>query len=104
MGTVHTVSAPPPSLFVLGDRPLVTSAYFAVTIDAAADLTEARGYQGLSRPERMARAQAEQQDFLAGFLDPGLRLALDLRIAADPAASVPVSVTLLGRVWDGSAA
>ncbi len=58
----------------------------------------------MTRQERMAKAQAEQQAFLSEFLDPGLRLALDLRIATDPAASTPVSVTLLGRVWDGSAA
>ncbi len=37
-----------------------------------------------------------------GSSTPALGVALDLRIAADPAASTPVSVALLGRVWGGS--
>ena len=102
MGTLHTITAPPPSLYVAGDRPPVANAYFAVTIDAAVDLLEAREYRDLSRPERLAKAQAEQQGFLNEFLDPGLGLALDLRVTADPGASSPVSVSLLGRVWGGS--
>jgi hypothetical protein len=104
MGTLHTVSAPPPSPHVTGDRPPVASAYFAVTVDAAADLRAARDYRDLPRPERVARAQAEQLRFLDQFLDPGLRLALDLRIAADPGGGPPLSMALLGRVWDTSAA
>jgi hypothetical protein len=102
MGTLHTITAPPPSLFVAGDRPPVANAYFAVTIDAAVDLLEAREYRDLSRPERLAKAQSEQQEFLNEFLDPGLGLALDLRVTADPGASSPVSVSLLGRVWGGT--
>ncbi|MGH3207399.1 MAG: ATP-binding protein, partial [Trebonia sp.] len=80
----------------------MANAYFAVTVDAAVDLLEAREYRALSRPERLAKAQAEQQGFLSEFLDPGLGLALDLRITADPGASSPVSVSLLGRVWGGT--
>jgi len=102
MGSFHTISAPPPALYATGDRPPVANAYFAVTVDAAADLLEAREYRGLPRHERVAKAQAEQQGFLDGFFDPGLGAALDLRIAVDPAASTPVSVSLLGRVWGGS--
>jgi hypothetical protein len=102
MGTLHTVSAPPPALYVAGDRPPVANAYFAVSIDAAVDLLEAREYRDLPRSERVAKAQAEQQGFLNGFFDPALGVALDLRIAADPAAAAPVSVTLLGRVWGNS--
>lgn len=103
MGSFHTISAPPPALYATGDRPPVANAYFAVTVDAAVDLLEAREYRGLPRHERVAKAQAEQQEFLDGFSDPGLGAALDLRIAVDPAASTPVSVSLLGRVWGGSA-
>jgi Helicase HerA, central domain len=102
MGTLHTITAPPPSLYVIGDRPPVANAYFAVTIDAAVDLLEAREYRNLPRQERLTKAQAEQQGFLNEFLDPGLGLALDLRITADPGASSPVSVSLLGRVWGGT--
>ena len=102
MGTPHTITAPPPSLYVAGERPPVANAYFAVTIDAAVDLLEAREYRDLSRPERLAKAQSEQQEFLNEFLDPGLGLALDLRVTADPGASSPVSVSLLGRVWGGT--
>ena len=102
MGTLHTISAPPPALYPTGDRPPVANAYFAVTIDAAVDLLEAREYKDLPRSERVSKAQAEQQRFLNGFFDPALGVALDLRIAADPAASTPVSVSLLGRVWGGS--
>jgi Helicase HerA, central domain len=102
MGTLHTISAPPPALYATGDRAPVANAYFAVTVDAAVDLLEAREYKGLSRSERVSKAQAEQQGFLNGFFDPGLGVALDLRIAADPAASTPVSVSLLGRVWGSS--
>jgi Helicase HerA, central domain len=102
MGTLHTISAPPPALYATGDRASVANAYFAVTVDAAVDLLEAREYKDLPRAERVAKAQAEQQGFLNGFFDPGLGVALDLRIAADPAASTPISVALLGRVWGSS--
>jgi hypothetical protein len=102
MGTLHTISAPPPALYPTGDRPPVANAYFAVTIDAAVDLLEAREYRGLPRSQRVSKAQAEQQGFLNGFFDPALGMALDLRISADPAASTPVSVSLLGRVWGAS--
>jgi len=88
-------------LYVVGDRPPVANAYFAVSVDAAIDLLEAREYRDLPRSQRLAKAQAEQQAFLNEFLDPALGLALDLRIAADPAASSPLSATLLGRVWGG---
>ena len=102
MGTLHTISAPPPALYATGDRAPVANAYFAVTVDAAVDLLEAREYKDLPRSERVSKAQAEQQGFLNGFFDPALGVALDLRIAADPAASTPVSVALLGRVWGSS--
>lgn len=102
MGTLHTVSAPAPALYATGDQPAVANAYFAVTIDAAVDLLEAREYRDLPRRERVAKAQAEQQGFLNGFFDPALGMALDLRIAADPGAATPVSVALLGRVWGSS--
>ena len=92
-----------PALYAAGDRAPVANAYFAVSVDAAVDLLEAREYKDLPRQERVSKAQAEQQGFLNGFFDPGLGAALDLRIAADPAASTPVSVTLLGRVWGASA-
>jgi hypothetical protein len=103
MGTLHDISAPPPALSVTGDRAPVANAYFAVTIDAAVDLSVQREYQNLTRAERISRARAEQQDFLSGFLDPELGAALDLRVAVDPAAANPLSVALLGRTWGGSA-
>jgi hypothetical protein len=102
MGTLHTITAPPPSLYVAGDRPPVANAYFAVAIEAAVDLLEAREYRDLPRPERLAKAQAEQRSFLTEFLDPGLGMALDLRVTADPGATNPVSAALLGRVWGGT--
>jgi hypothetical protein len=101
MGTLHHITAPPPALYVVGDRAPVANVYFAIAVDAAVDLLEAREYKDLPRPERVAKAQAEQQGFLNGFFDPGLGAAFDLRIAADPAASTPISVSLLGRVWGG---
>jgi hypothetical protein len=97
--SLHVVSAAPPGLDPDGERPAATSAYFAVTVDAAVDLLEAREYQGLARPERLARALTEQQGFLNAFADPGLKAALDLRVAVDPDAAVPLSVALLGRAW-----
>ncbi|MGH3281107.1 MAG: hypothetical protein ACRDNW_18500, partial [Trebonia sp.] len=99
MGTLHIATAPPPALYVTGDRPPVTNAYFAVTVDAAVDLATAREYRDLPRAERALKAQAGQQGFLNGFFDPALGVALDLRIAADPAAGTPLSVAVLGRVW-----
>src|SRR5579863_7302482 len=98
MGALHLVSAPPPGL-VPGAGAPVANAYFAVLIDSAVDLLEAREYQGLSRADRLAKALGEQQGFLNGWSDPALNAALDLRISVDPQASVPVSVALLGRVW-----
>ena len=103
MGTLHTVSAPPPALYPTGDRPPVANAYFAITVDAAVDLREEREYQDLSRPERVSKAHADQQRFLNGFFDPGLGMALDLRIVVAPTASTPISIALLGRVWGGGA-
>ena len=99
MGTLHAVSAPPPALSVTGDEAPVANAFFAVSIDAAVDLLGAPEYQNLTRPERVARARAEQQAFLSRFLDPGLEAALDLRVAVDPAAATPLSAALLGRTW-----
>jgi hypothetical protein len=101
MGSLHTISAPPPALYVLGDRAPAANAYFAISIDAAVDLLEAREYKDLPRSERVSKAQAEQQGFLNGFFDPGLGAAFDLRITANPADSAPISVALLGRVWGG---
>ncbi len=43
MGRLHTLSAPPPGLYAHGDRAPAANAYFAVTIDAAVNLLEARG-------------------------------------------------------------
>jgi hypothetical protein len=102
MGSLHTLSAPPPALFVTGSESAVTNAYFAVSIDAAVDLPAVREYKELPRPARLARARAEEQRFLEGFLDPALGAALDLRVIADPRASMPVSVALIGRVWGGT--
>jgi len=103
MSSLHTISASPPALYPTGDQPQVANAYFAVAIDAAVDLREARGYKNRSHQERVAQAQGEQQEFLNRFSDPALGLALDLRIAAAPGASTPVSAALIGRVWGGSA-
>jgi hypothetical protein len=98
MGAFRLVSAPPPGL-VPGAGAPVPNAYFAVRVDAAVDLLEAREYQGLSRADRLAKALGEQQGFLNGFSDPALNAALDLRVSVNPRDSVPVSVALLGRVW-----
>ncbi|MGH2926946.1 MAG: hypothetical protein ACRDL8_01945, partial [Solirubrobacteraceae bacterium] len=98
----HLITAPPPSISVADDRAPVANAYFAVTVEAAVDLLEAREYRDLLRTERLAKARTEQQTFLGEFFDPGLGMALDLRIAVDPAASEPLSVSLLGRVWGGT--
>jgi Helicase HerA, central domain len=94
-----TTAAPPPGLQSGGERPDVHNAYFAITIDAAVDLLEAREYQGLPRADRMAKALSEQQGFLNGFFDPALRAALDLRIVVEQQAATPITVGLIGRVW-----
>ncbi|HEX4829751.1 MAG TPA: DUF87 domain-containing protein [Trebonia sp.] len=99
MEALHTRLAAPPGTHAQGDRAPVPNAYFAIAIDAAVNLLEAREYQGLSRDERLARAHAEQRGFLNGFLDPALRAAFDLRLVVSPAAANPVSLALLGRVW-----
>ena len=99
MAALLTTAAPPPGLQSGGERPDVHNAYFAITIDAAVDLLEAREYQGLPRADRMAKALSEQQGFLNGFFDPALRAALDLRIVVDQQAATPITVGLIGRVW-----
>jgi hypothetical protein len=104
MAVLFTTAAPAPALTARGARPALPSAYFAITIDAAVDLLEAREYQALSRAERLAKALSEQQGFLNGLADPGLQLALDLRIIADQQATVPLSVALIGRTWGSEAA
>lgn len=103
MGTLYTISAPAPALYVAADRPSVANAYFAVTVDAAVDLSAAREYRDLPRQDRLSKAHAEQRGFLDRFFDPALGAALDLRIMADPAASTPLSVAVLGRVWGSGA-
>ncbi len=87
-----TTTGPPPGLWPSKDRPDVSNAYFAVTVDAAVDLLEAREYRGLPRAQRLSKALDEQQGLLNGFFDPALSAALDLRIIADPQAAVPLSV------------
>lgn len=104
MAAILTADARPPGLHPAGDQPSVPNAYFAITIDAAVDLLEAREYQGLQRAERLAKALAEQQGFLNGFFDPSLQAAFDLRIIVDPGAATPLSVALIGRVWGANEA
>ena len=93
-------TAPPPALWPAaeGSRQ-VPSAYFAVTVDAAVDLLEAREYRGLSREQRLGKALDEQLGLLNGFFDPVLNAALDLRIVSDPQAAVPLSAAIVGRAW-----
>jgi Helicase HerA, central domain len=103
MGTLHIISAPPPALYVVGDRPPVANAYFAIKVEAAVNLLEAREYRGFARADRLSKAQSEQQRFLNAIFDPGLGMALDLRIAVNPGAPRPLSMALLGRVWGETA-
>jgi hypothetical protein len=99
MAALLTTRQPPPGLWSQPTAPEVPSAYFAVTIDAAVDLLEAREYRDLPRAERLAKALDEQQGMLNGFSEPALNAALDLRILSDPRAAVPLSVALVGRAW-----
>src|ERR1700722_9032615 len=99
MPGLHTLTAPPPGLQSGGGRSPCPNAYFAISIDAAVDLLEAREYQDLQRGDRLTKALDEQQGFMNGFFDPTLRAALDLRIIVTPQAATPLSVALLGRVW-----
>lgn len=99
MTALFTSVQPPPGLWPGGGRPEVRNAYFAIAVDAAVDLLEAREYQNLTREQRLGKALDEQQGLLNGLSDPALNAALDLRITTDPAAAVPLSVTLVGRVW-----
>jgi hypothetical protein len=99
MPGLHTLTAPPPGLQSGGGRSPVPNAYFAISIDAAVDLLEAREYQGLQRADRLTKALDEQQGFVNGFFDPALGAALDLRIIVTPQAPTPLSFALLGRVW-----
>ena len=101
MPALLRTAAPPPSLRPAAGGPPVPNAYFAVSIDSAANLLEAREYQGLPREQRLAKALDEQQGLLNAFSDPTLNVALDLRIAAEPRAPVPLSACIVGRVWGG---
>ncbi len=99
MPALLMTAGPAPGLLARVRRPEVTSAYFAISIDAAVNLLEAGEYQGLPRPERLGKALGEQQVFLNAFADPALHMALDLRIIAGRQPTAPVMVGLLGRVW-----
>jgi Helicase HerA, central domain len=99
MPALMTMPGPPPGLLAGGQRPEVHNAYFAIAIDSAVDLLEAREYQGLPRAERLAKALGEQQGFLNGFFEPDLKAALDLRTVVGQPGPTPVTVGLLGRVW-----
>ena len=95
--TALLTSAPPPALWYAGGGRQLPSAYFAVSIDAAVNLREAREYEGLASDQRLAKALAEQQGLLGAFFDPALNVALDLRVIATPGA--PLSVAIVGRAW-----
>ena len=99
MAALLTTTEAPPGLWPRADGPGMANAYFAVSIDAAVDLLEAREYRGLTREQRLAKALDEQQGMLNGFSDPALNAALDLRIVTHPDAAVPLSVALVGRAW-----
>jgi hypothetical protein len=99
MAALLITTGPPPELLSGSQRRGVPNAYFAIAIDSAVDLLEAREYQGLPRPDRLAKALGEQQGFLNGFFDPDLRAALDLRIAVQQRSATPVVIGLIGRVW-----
>lgn len=60
------------------------SAYAALSIDAAVNLTEDRRYHQVPLNERLATAVAAQRALLNGLLDPDLRAVFDLRILRDP--------------------
>jgi hypothetical protein len=90
-------SAPPPALWYAGGARQVPAAYFAVTIDAAVNLREAREYEGLASDQRLSRALTEQQGLLGAFFDPGLNVALDLRVISSPGAALTVAI--VGRAW-----
>lgn len=90
-------SAPPPALWYSGDRRQQPAAYFAVTIDAAVNLREAREYEGLPSDQRLTRALTEQHGLLSAFFDPALNVALDLRVIAVPGS--PLSIAIVGRTW-----
>jgi hypothetical protein len=94
--------APPPGLESDSYGDDLPSAYFAVPIDAAANLLEAREYEALPRPERLRKALSEQQSFLGGLLDPGLQAAVELRVIAEPDEKPPITVAVLGRCWDAN--
>jgi hypothetical protein len=95
-------TALPPALWYAGGGRQVPTAYFAVTIDAAVNLREAREYQDLPPDQRLSRALEEQQGLLNQFSDPVLNVALDLRIIATPGAGT--SVAIVGRAWGGDPA
>ena len=90
-------TAPPPALWPSGGGRQAANAYFAVTIDAAVNLREAREYQDLPHDQRLSRALEEQHGLLNQFSDPVLNLALDLRIIASPGS--PLTVAIVGRAW-----
>ena len=87
----------PPALWYAGGGRQVPTAYFAVSIDAAVNLREAREYQDLPSDQRLSRALEEQQGLLNQFSDPILNVALDLRIVATPRAGL--SIAIVGRAW-----
>ena len=89
----------PPSILTSARRADVRNAYFAIEIDSAVDLLEAREYQGLQRADRLAKALGEQQGFLNSFFDPDLSAALDLRIIVGQQGTTAIRIALLGRVW-----
>ena len=90
-------TAQPPALWYAGGGRQLPTAYFAVSIDAAVNLREAREYQDLPPDQRLSRALEEQQGLLNQFSDPVLNVALDLRMIATPGAGI--SVAIVGRAW-----
>jgi len=73
-----------PTLRFGESAPTAWSAYAAVSIDAAVNLTEDRRFRDIPLSARLQTAVSEQRTFLNSLLDPDLQAVFDLRIIRRP--------------------
>lgn len=106
MPALVTTAAAPPSLQARGERAAVPNAYFAIAVDAAVDLLEAREYRGLTRAERLARALEEQRGFLNGISETesaACEYALGIATRPEPPMAPPLTEADYARARDVAA-
>lgn len=100
MAAVILSNAPRPRVFWEQQSDSAPTAYAAIRVAAAVNLTEERSYSLLSRRDRLSALLREEQTLINTMSAGAGRVAFDLRFLTDPGRSVPTEAVILVRAWD----